>query len=108
MLEAVVAHALSADCFLCVSLPVLSGRSRERFAMPKGWTRAPVLDGWVQIVRGPRPKAAQWLVQDPQLKTKRNLASATPKTDVEGVPPLLQACRPPDAVAAEDTVEVQR
>ena len=23
---------------------------------PKGWTKAPVLDGWVQIVRGPRPE----------------------------------------------------
>ena len=48
-------------------------------------------------------------------KTKRNQsavstkgASATPKTQVEGGPPLQQASRPPDAVAAEASVEVQR
>ena len=28
--------------------------------MPKGWSKAPVLDGWVQIVRGPRPKSETW------------------------------------------------
>ena len=60
--------------------------------MPK--TRAPVLDGLVQIDRGPRPKAARWPLQDRPGKTKRNQsavstkgAAATPKSEVEGVPP---------------------
>ena len=65
-LLAAVAHARSVDCSLCVSLSVLSSRSRERFAMSKRWTRAPVLDGWIQIVRGSQPKAAQWPMQDRQ------------------------------------------
>ena len=42
------------------------------FAMPMGWTRTPVLDGWVQIVRGPRPKAVQWPLQDRFGSLKRN------------------------------------
>ena len=25
------------------------------YVMPRGWSKAPVMDGWVQIIRGPRP-----------------------------------------------------
>ena len=28
--------------------------------MPKRWSKAPVLDGWVQIIKGPRPKSERW------------------------------------------------
>ena len=28
--------------------------------MPKGWMKAPVSDGWVQIIRGPPPKSERW------------------------------------------------
>ena len=30
------------------------------FVMPRGWSKAPVLDGWVQVIRGPRPKSEKW------------------------------------------------
>ena len=30
------------------------------FVMLRGWSKAPVLDGWVQIIRGTRPKSEKW------------------------------------------------
>ena len=65
-----------------------------------------MLDGWVQIVRGPRPKAGSSKRNQSAVSTKG--AVATPKTEVNGVPPLQQASRPPDAVAAKASAEVQR
>ena len=40
--------------------------------MPKGWSKAPVLDGWVQIVRGPRPKSEKCPMGQQQVLPKRN------------------------------------
>ena len=81
-----------------------------RFAMPKGWTRAPVLDGWVQIVRGPRPKQHRGSFGEfeAQPVSRFDQGCCSNAEEVEGVPPFQQASRPPDAVAAEASAEVQR
>ena len=43
----------------------------------KGWSSVPIPDGWVQIIRGPRPKSEKWTSSKP--------ASSTPPT-VQGGP----------------------
>ena len=54
--------------------------------MPKGWSKAPTLDGWVQIVRGPRPKSEKWPKAGQQkVHPKRNQSDAS-----KGHPPTRQ------------------
>ena len=38
--------------------------SRRLLFVCMGWTRAPVLDGWVQVFSALRPKATQWPLHD--------------------------------------------
>ena len=45
--------------------------------MGKGWSSVPIPDGWVQIIRGPRPKSEKWPSSKP--------VSSTPPT-VQGGP----------------------
>ena len=89
--------------------------SSQRCAMPKGWSKAPVLDGWVQILRGPRPKADRWpkaSVQPRQVPPKRSQSavsggSARP-SERDGVLLQRHRSRPPEEVAAEASSEVHR
>ena len=83
--------------------------------MPRGgWKSAPVLDGWVQIVRGPRPKSDKWPKVGQQAvlgKSKRSQSAVGDSTKQKSAweVPLLQApSRPPDRVSAEATEEVHR
>ena len=72
--------------------------------MPKGWSKAPVLDGWVQIVRGPRPKSETW----PRAKKHGNaLPPGKPKSHSPQVP-VRQPSRLPEQVAADAAEEVHR
>ena len=70
--------------------------------MPKGWSKAPVLDGWVQIVRGPRPKSETW----PRAK-KHAHPPGKPKSRSPHVP-VRQPSRLPEQVAADAAEEVHR
>ena len=84
--------------------------------MPRGgWKSAPVLDGWVQIVRGPRPKSDKWpkvgqqAVRPGNSKRSQSAAGDSTKQKSAWDVPLLQApSRPPDRVSAEATEEVHR
>ena len=85
--------------------------------MPRGWKTAPVLDGWVQIIRDPRPKSDKWPKVGQQAErpgnSKRSQSAAGGLTkqqqkSVWDVPLLQSASLPPDRVSAEATEEVQR
>ena len=86
------------------------------FVMPRGWSKGPVLDGWVQIIRGPRPKSEKWPKAGQQkVLPKRNQSAVS-----RGHPQLTRqwerdsgllqrsTSRPPDAAAAEANLEVER
>ena len=78
----------------------------------KGWSQMDTPSGWVQIIRGPRPRAAQWpraqpTKQDvPQKKPGMKAGSTKPVAD--HVPPLRAASRPPEAMAVDAAAEVER
>ena len=86
----------------------------------KGWTKMDVPDGWVQIIRGPRPPAAQWpraSVQNrhpTQQVRQRGPRQNGPqrqsgtKPAAGHVPPLQGSSRPPEAVVEDAVAEVQR
>ena len=74
------------------------------------------MDGWVQIIRGPRPKSEKW-PKAGQLKVppKRNQSAVSrghpqPMRQWERDSALLQrsTSRPPEAAAAEASLEVER
>ena len=72
--------------------------------MPRGWSKAPVLDGWVQIIRGPRPKSEQWPKAGPQSKaTPKRSQSAVSRGSPQlarvrdNVLPHRSGSRPPEA-----------
>ena len=80
-----------------------------------GWKSAPVLDGWVQIVRGPRPKSdmlpkvGQQAVRPGNSKRSQSaVGDSTKQKSVWDVPLLQGPSRPPDRVSAEATEEVHR
>ena len=52
--------ARSPDCFLLCQCLFSRCHSGGRCTMLKGWSKALVLDGWVQIVRVPRSKSETW------------------------------------------------
>ena len=86
------------------------------FVMPRGWSKAPVMDGWVQIIRGPRPKSEKWPKAGQQkVPPKRNQSAVSrghpqPMRQWERDSALLQrsTSRPPEAAAAEASLEVER
>ena len=78
-----------------------------------GWKSAPVLDGWVQIVRGPRPKSDKWPKVGQHTArpgNSKSLDGVSPKQhqqkSVWDVPFLQAASHPPDRVSAEAAEEV--
>ena len=73
--------------------------------MPKGWSKALVFDGWVQIVRGPRPKSETW----PSAK-KHGSAHPPPGKPKPHSPhvPVRQPSRLPEQVAAGAAEEVHK
>ena len=90
-----IAYARSADCFVFVSL----------CTVPKGWSKSPVFDGWVQIVRGPRPKSETW----PRAKKHGNaVPPGKPKSHSPQVPPVRQPSHLPEQVAPDAAEEVHR
>ena len=76
----------------------------------EGMVEAPVLDGWVQILRGPRPKVVRWpkaSVQPRQVPRSAVSGGSVRPSERDGV--LLQhRSRPPEEVAAEASSEVHR
>ena len=72
--------------------------------MPKGWMKAPVSDGWVQIIRGPRPKSERWSHAS---RTSRSATHHPSRRDVPSGDPILQPrqpSRPPEKVVMEANV----
>ena len=70
----------------------------------------PAPDGWVQIIRGPRPPAVRW-PQAPrrgQDKRQANKGSTQPRPQQHSPPPLQQPSRSRESVAAHATAEVSR
>ena len=78
LLEAVVAKARSADCLFLFLHPCQPVRSMVR----RGWSQFDVPTGWVQIVRGPRPKSVK-----PQVASGRTgvAPQTTPRFSPEAV-----------------------
>ena len=74
------------------------------------------MDGWVQIIRGPRPKSEKWPKAGQQkVHPKRNQSDVSrghpqPTRQWERDSGLLQrsTSRPPEAAAAEASLEVER
>ena len=94
-LKAVVAKARSADCLYHLLHPCQPVRSMVR----RGWSQLDVPTGWVQIVRGPRPKSVTWPRADNQ-PTKPQVASAKPPGGQRrpGVAPQTRPRLSPEAV----------
>ena len=76
--------------------------------MPKGWTKAPVLDGWVQIVRGPRPKSERRPHANPTSRSAKHNASRRDAQSGDPILPVRQPSRPPEKVAMEANEEVRK
>ena len=95
LLEAVVAKARSADCLFLLLHPRQPVRSMVR----RGWSQLDVPTGWVQIVRGPRPKSVTWPRANNQ-PTKPQVASAKPPGGQRhtGVAPQTRPRLSPEAV----------
>ena len=83
---------------------------KQRSVMPRGgWKSAPVLERWVQIVRGPRPKSDKW----PKVASRQLLGNPNAVSQPLEIPPNnnqfgKSPSRPPDRVSAEATEEVHR
>ena len=102
------ASACSSLCFgegfLCI--PV-----RRRHMPRKGWSQMNVPSGRVQILRGPRPRAAQWprassQHRQPAVQGQKPSVLHLPKT-VSGVAPLQLPSRSPETVTVEAVAEVK-
>ena len=86
------------------------------FVMPRRWSKALVTDGWVQIIRGPRPKSEKWPKAGQQkVPPKRNQSAVSrghpqPTRQWERDSALLQrsTSRPPEAATTEASFEVER
>ena len=86
---------------------------RRGFMPRRGWSVAP--DGWVQIIRGPRPPSVRWPQaphrgqNKPQhvFKKEANKGSTQPRPQQHS-PPLQQPSHSPESVAASATAEVSR
>ena len=82
-----------------------------------GWQQLDVPTGWVQILRGPRPKAEKWpaasaKVEGSPNRRVQNRQSGSPQLSrgqpVCTPPPLRQVSKPPEKVAADAVGEIER
>ena len=55
--------------FLCIFVSRLMGR--------RGWSAMPIPDGWVQVIRGPRPKAENWPRSKPSVVVQKGPRTPT-------------------------------
>ena len=73
--------------------------------MPRrGWRAVEVPEGWLKVIRGPRPASAQW-PRAAQNLNRENRGKKVPKEDLDqgSVPPRpARPARSPDVVSAED------
>ena len=105
LFKAVVAHALSAVCSFVLS--VVSATPFVRTQCRRDGPKASVLDGWVQIVRGPRPKSEKWpSAKKPGKSAQQPRDAAASKSSSLLLP--RQPSRPPEQVAAGATEEVHK
>ena len=79
----------------------------------KGWSQFDAPSGWVQILRGPRPRAPKWPRassqhrRQPAVQGQKVSAPPLPQT-VSGVAPLQLPSRSPVTVVAEAVAEVKQ
>ena len=60
-LKASIAHACFAVCSLCLLFEFLLHLCQPTHLMGrKGWSQMEVPSGWLQVIRGPRPRSQQW------------------------------------------------
>ena len=78
--------------------------------MPRrGWRAVEVPEGWLQVIRGPRPASVQWPRAVPN--SNRESRKKVAKVDLPERPVAPRPARParsPDLVSAETAQEVQR
>ena len=83
----------------------------------RGWQQLDVPTGWVQILRGPQPKAEKWPaasaeVQGSPSRRVPKRQSGSPQLSrgqpVYTQPPLRQVSKPPEKVAADAVGEIER
>ena len=78
--------------------------------MPRrGWSAMDVPNGWVQIIRGPRPKSVQWPKASAQ-RPQRSPAQQTRQSVLtgSGVASVPSLSRSPEIVAVEAAAEVKQ
>ena len=96
----------------------------SRGLMPRrGWSQLDVPSGWVQIIRGPRPRSVQWpRAPAPQRPQQRGQRQGSPKEVQQprqsvqtgsgvvpsGVVPSLLPSHSPETVAVEAAAEVKQ
>ena len=69
------------------------------FVMPWGWSKALVMDGWVQVIRGPRPKSEKWPKAGQQKVPPKRNQSAVSRGHPQPMSQWEQDSRPPEAAA---------
>ena len=85
--------------------PLCSFASRvTRFMPRKGWRTVQVPDGWLQVLRGPRPPSVKWSKATPQSKSAVSSHSRPSPAGGQRAsvpPPLRHTSKPPEQVAAD-------
>ena len=79
----------------------------------RGWQHLDVTTGWVQILRGPLPKAKKWPAASAKVQGSPNRRvqirqSGSPQLSRGQPPPLRQVSKPPEKVAADAVGEIER
>ena len=78
----------------------------------KGWRTVQVPDGWLQVLRGPRPPSVKWSKAVPQSKSAASPSHSRPGPaggqSARVPPPLRHTSKPPEQVAADAVGEIER
>ena len=69
---------------------------------PQGWTSVPVPDGWLQVIRGPRPSSVKWTKAQPTIPSGRRAEQ------VRRPQPVPRAPVDPDTVMSNARVRVTK
>ena len=77
------------------------------FVMPRGWSKAPVSDGWVQIIRGPA-QSRRSPPERSQSAVSRRHPQPTRQWERDSGSLQRSTSRLPEAAAAEASLEVER